>query len=307
MRLGALRRDPEHVGEESLVAGPDGVADDRPHREQKHRRGENRESASRAPSAVRRTTERRRRSTRPRSGRSPPTAGTRASRRRWFPSERAGSSPAAPPRARNRNPSAGIDRSRSPRIDAIARAASSAGAAHASGFSRVSGRIDQADSSEESRSGSTSRPSIRRKIAQAFTARSSGGSGASGFSSSKMPVLSRLERAAEHRRTRPEDGSEHETPRRRRTRSPRVNGRREASRRALRSPRPGQQEEEQSRRDRRALLDEDRGPVQEEGQRESPPAPPAVRETAGASSRQPRTSVAASVSPRPTMLVTAST
>ena len=37
--------------------------------------------------------------------------------------------------------------------------------------------------------------------------------------------------------------------------------------------RPGQQEKEQSRRDRGAFLDEDRGPVQEEGQRESPPAP----------------------------------
>ena len=47
---------------------------------------------------------------------------------------------------------------------------------------------DQADSSAESRRGSAIRPRQRKNTAHALAARASAGSGASGFSTSKMPV-----------------------------------------------------------------------------------------------------------------------
>ena len=89
-----------------------------------------------------------------------------------------------------RKPSAGKDLSRSLRSAATPSSRSNPAAAQAVGSARPSGRMDQADSSDESRSGSASRPSVRTNTAQAFKLRTSGGSGAKGFSSSKMPVRS---------------------------------------------------------------------------------------------------------------------
>src|SRR5512135_1605914 len=90
--------------------------------------------------------------------------------------------------ARNRNPSADGERDRRRESDAIASAATRAGATQKSASRGVSLAKDQADSSDERRSGSAIRPRYRRRTAQALAARGPGFSGASGFSTSKIPV-----------------------------------------------------------------------------------------------------------------------
>jgi len=89
---------------------------------------------------------------------------------------------------RKRNPSAAGERRPRRTIAAAASPARRKGAAQRSGSRGSSSGIDHADSSEERRRGNAIRPRSRKKIAEEFRSRSRDGSGASGFSNSKIPV-----------------------------------------------------------------------------------------------------------------------